>query len=113
VRNFLTKVQWKWVFINTAVLMILALLVPLVHYATFVSTEVAGVGFDMLIYEPFSGAPSVIAFFVFLLMNLKWAHKGKGLIFAAVILALLFTAIWFALSFFLLVETHWALGGHL
>ena len=90
------------------------LAVPLLaHYFTAKPTAGDGIGFDILLYEPFDFAYSLVVLSVFVFVKVwspysRASSKGVGLAISVAI----FT-IWFVTSFLALGELHTSLGGQL
>ena len=89
----------------------LSVIPSLGHYLTGSSNPGDGIGFEILIYEPFNFAYSICAFMVFVIINTKFSSsKNIGI---SLVKSLAWSAIFFPIAFLLLAQLHLNLGGKL
>ena len=89
----------------------LSVIPSLGHYLTGSSIPGEGIGFEVLIYEPFNFAYPISAFIIFVIINSKFSStKNIGV---SLVKSLAWSLLVFTIGFLLLTQLHLNLGGKL
>ena len=97
---------------NILIAVVLSAIPIFLHYISF-TPDKTGIGFDVLIYEPFDFAYLLLAVGVFVSVNIYHAKSVQGGLFSAVIESSILAVIWFVISVVALMQFHVSLGGTL
>ena len=101
------------VTINGAIFAIFLGIPLIAEYKTATPGNVPGVGFDVLLYEPFQFAYALLVTIFFVIANAYTGGKQQRNINQSVIVALLIAVLWFFASFLAVAQLHFSLGGKL
>ncbi len=100
--------------ISNGFLFVTLMVIPLIaEFITAKPNHVPGIGFDVLLYQPFDFAYMLLAGVLFIAVNLHTSKQGNNKVFTVIGKSVAIWLFWFLVSFLAVGQLHLSLGGKL